>query len=290
MKIKLVNVLILVSCCLILFGCNKEVKMFLLDDKYYKESSIVDLNVKSFDKLIDNKESFALFVYQPLCTTSYEFEEVLSQFSKKYNISFYKMPYSNLKETKLGNKIKYYPTILIFEEGGLIDYLNPDSDEHIKYYKTVEGFKEWFSSYVVLKEENKNVMDNLDNKHEEKISEITAKLDKVKYNESKINIYFFWGKGCPHCEKEFEFFENIKNDYGEYFTLNTFEVWYDDDNANLLKQFAGCMGDEVTGVPYTIIGKKTFKGFSESYEDKFLKAIETQYKNSYDVYFENTKE
>ena len=49
------------------------------------------------------------------------------------------------------------------------------------------------------------------------------------------------------------------------------------------------MGDEVKGVPYTIIGKETFTGFSEDYEENMLNAIKNQYKNSYDVYFDETK-
>ena len=47
------------------------------------------------------------------------------------------------------------------------------------------------------------------------------------------------------------------------------------------------MDDEITGVPYTIIGNKSFKGFSERYEEEMLVAIKEQYKDSYDVYFDN---
>ena len=48
------------------------------------------------------------------------------------------------------------------------------------------------------------------------------------------------------------------------------------------------MGDEVSGVPYTIIGEKTFSGFSETYEKDILDAIKNQYQNSYDVYFDKS--
>jgi len=50
------------------------------------------------------------------------------------------------------------------------------------------------------------------------------------------------------------------------------------------------MGDKVTGVPYTIIGKKSFTGFGEKSKINFIQAIESQYKNSYDVYFDQIKE
>ncbi|KKT07630.1 MAG: putative membrane protein, partial [Candidatus Nomurabacteria bacterium GW2011_GWB1_43_19] len=28
-----------------------------------------------------------------------------------------------------------------------------------------------------------------------------------------INIYFFWGEGCPHCEKEKPFLETLEEKY-----------------------------------------------------------------------------
>lgn len=46
------------------------------------------------------------------------------------------------------------------------------------------------------------------------------------------------------------------------------------------------MGDTTNGVPYTIIGEKSFFGFGESSKEEFLKAIEEQYQNNYDVYFD----
>ena len=47
------------------------------------------------------------------------------------------------------------------------------------------------------------------------------------------------------------------------------------------------MGDEVKGVPYTIIGNETFSGFGEKIKEQIKTAIKTQSKNSYDVYFAN---
>lgn len=55
---------------------------------------------------------------------------------------------------------------------------------------------------------------------------------------------------------------------------------------NLIYTFAESMGDKVTGVPYTIIGDKSFTGFGEKSKNDFISAIEKQYKNSYDVYFD----
>ena len=51
------------------------------------------------------------------------------------------------------------------------------------------------------------------------------------------------------------------------------------------EQFAKKMGDKPQGVPYTIIGNKSFNGYGEQYNNDIINAIISQYKNSYDVYF-----
>lgn len=48
-------------------------------------------------------------------------------------------------------------------------------------------------------------------------------------------------------------------------------------------------GDELTGVPYTIIGNKSFSGFDEKYKNDFIIAIENQYNSNFDIYFDKIK-
>ena len=282
MKKKIIILLLIISSFL-LTGCDKK---FSLNEKYYDKAEFTEIEKEDYNELIKNKESFGVFIYQPLCTTSYNFNKVVTKFMNMYNVSFYKMSFANLKETDLKSKIKYYPSFAIFKEGELIDYLDANSKEDASIYKSVDYFASWFSSYVKVTLVNENVQENEVEEKQEKLK-IDANLENIKYDENKVNIYFFWGNGCPHCEKEFEFFESIETEYGDYFTLNTFETWYDEDNREILKQFASNMEDEITGVPYTIIGNKTFKGFSERYELEMLEVIKEQYKDSYDVYFDN---
>jgi len=288
MKIKKILVIcILIVFCIIGNGCNKKEEKFLLNDKYYSNTSFQEINVESYNDLIDKKESFGMFIYQPLCVNSYEFNKVLTNFSEQQQISFYKMSFQDIGDTNLSEVIKYYPSFVIFKEGKIVDYLDADSNEDINYFKSTEEFKEWFGNYVVLKDVNKEDT-NSDIKEENSNKLVTnLKLDNITYDENKVNIYFFWGEGCPHCEKEFEFFESIVTEYGDYFTLNTFEVWKNEDNELILKEFADKMGDEIKGVPYTIIGKNSYFGFNNSKEKLFLEAIKSQYKNSYDVYLNN---
>jgi len=40
----------------------------------------------------------------------------------------------------------------------------------------------------------------------------------------QVNVYFFWGVDCPHCEKEKPFLEELKAKYPGV-QVHDFEVW-----------------------------------------------------------------
>jgi len=64
-----------------------------------------------------------------------------------------------------------------------------------------------------------------------------SQLNSAEDFESKIsngvNIYFFWGEGCPHCEDEKQFLEKLEKKYPEI-KVNDFEVWNNSENRKLL--------------------------------------------------------
>lgn len=259
--------LVIIS-CLLFSGCGKQ--KFSLDDKYYGSGQINEISDSEFQNLIDNEETFAMFIYQPLCAASDALEKVLNEFVYKNQLTFYKMSFTNMKKTALGEEIKYYPSVVIYHEGQIVDYLDANSEEDEEIYQNIDEFTNWFAGYVKFDEDLR----------------MDAKLEDIKYDENKVNIYFFWGNGCPHCEEEHEFFDKIKKEYGKYYKLNTFEIWYNEDNLEILKQFAERMKADFGGIPYTIIGNEIISGFDERAEKKIIDAIMSQYKNSYDVYFD----
>lgn len=292
MKRKIVIVLFLLlilSTGTILLLVNKKNKPFYLEERYYETNNTRKIEIEEFNQLVDQKESFVVFVYQPMCVTSSDFENVLSQFLEDNYVSIYKIAYSNIKDTELGKKVKYYPSFLIYKEGKLIDFLEADKDEDVLYYTSKDEFTKWFTKYVQLKNNSK---ENTNKKEDDEALEdinleiSTQDFENIKREKGKVNIYFFWGDGCPHCEHEIEFFKSIENEYGDQYNLYMFEVWKNEENQKLLSLFAKEMNDEVTGVPYTIIGKETFKGFGESSKEKFKNAIQKESKKEFDVYFD----
>lgn len=273
---------------------NMPEKKFYLEDKYYGGSDFIEIKTSDLEKLIDDKESFALFVYQAACVTSANFEQILKDFSNSNNIEIYKIAFSDIKDTSLSKYIKYYPSFAIFNKGNIASYLDANSDNDLKYYESKDEFQKWFTSFVLLKDtdnsnssENENVTEESENTKEETPTEIN--LENVTYDKSKVNIYFFWGSTCPHCKAEFAFFDEIKEEYGDYYNLYTYEVWENPDNEKIMNKFADALNEEVTGVPYTVIGDVSFTGFGESSKEKFIEAIKNKHQNSSDVYFDKIK-
>ncbi len=49
---------------------------------------------------------------------------------------------------------------------------------------------------------------------------------------NEVTLYLFWGKGCPHCDKEKVFLERLRKTYPEL-KIKDYEVWHNKENARL---------------------------------------------------------
>ena len=144
------KILVIILFCLLLVGCNKKIEKFSLEEEYYNNGSVVEIEVDKFEELMDNKENFGVFIYQDFCAASANFEEVLGEYITEYNMSFYKLSFTNMNETKLKGKVKFYPSFIIFKDGKMVDYLDADSKSDAEYYKSITGFNNWLTNYVVI--------------------------------------------------------------------------------------------------------------------------------------------
>jgi len=75
-----------------------------------------------------------------------------------------------------------------------------------------------------------------------------------------INVYFFYGDGCPHCAKEEEFLDKLEAE-NENIEIYRYEVWKDRNNAELLQKLSKSMDLDIRGVPLTVIGDRTVSGY-----------------------------
>ena len=78
--------------------------------------------------------------------------------------------------------------------------------------------------------------------------------------EEKVNIYFFYGDGCPHCAKEEKFLDKLENN-DKNINIYRYETWHNRENASLLADIAKKLDLDVRGVPFTIVGDRTVSGY-----------------------------
>lgn len=90
---------------------------------------------------------------------------------------------------------------------------------------------------------------------------------------NKINLHLFWGNGCPHCEEMMEYLDGLSDDYKACFNLVKHEVWYDKAEKALMQKVATYFNESVGGVPYYVIGEKSYSGFATSGGDELKAAI-----------------
>lgn len=105
----------------------------------------------------------------------------------------------------------------------------------------------------------------------------TEEKDTKSEDSKKVKIYFFRGEGCPHCAEAEEFFDSIKDEYGEYYTIVDYETWYNTENADLLQKVGNARDEEISGVPYILIGNKSWSGYSSDMNDEIISTIKSEY-------------
>ena len=148
--------IVIVITVLAVFFINKDTnthELFHVNDRYYNSNRIVEITKEDLIKKENNKESFLLFIYQPMCFASDKFNIILYDFVKKYDLSFLKIQFSEIEETELETCIKYYPSISIYKDGKVVAYLDANEDEDTKYYKSVNDFKSWLEQFIYIKKE-----------------------------------------------------------------------------------------------------------------------------------------
>lgn len=81
-------------------------------------------------------------------------------------------------------------------------------------------------------------------------------------SDNKVDVYFFWGEGCPHCAKEKVYLNQLEKERDDV-AVHDYEIYNHPDNISLLKDLGQELGTRIEGVPFVVIGDKSFIGFSE---------------------------
>ncbi len=86
-----------------------------------------------------------------------------------------------------------------------------------------------------------------------------------------VDVFVFWGDGCPHCEVQKPFLQELDERPGV--NVYAYEVWYQPQNRPLFQEMAAAYGIQAGGVPTTFIGGRVWVGFSDVYRQDMLQTV-----------------
>ena len=96
----------------------------------------------------------------------------------------------------------------------------------------------------------------------------------------EVNVYFFWGDGCPHCALAKPFLEELAQS-NPNIKLHSYEIYYNDANQQLFLQLATGLGFEPRAVPTIIIGEQRWEGYSDQIAQQISQTVEDYLANGY---------
>ncbi len=132
-----------------MFGCTKKIEKFYLADKYYNVGEYITVNSDELEQI--KNDSMIIYTYNNYCNLPIHCETIFKEFMEENKIDFISIPYDEFKKTSFNKEISYAPSVLIVNQGKIVDYLKADSDNDYDKYQKVDVFKEWLEEYVYLK-------------------------------------------------------------------------------------------------------------------------------------------
>lgn len=139
---------IVVAAVLVVAGVWLWPRKFALSPEYVGKSGFVEVNKEELTRLLDEEKSLALFIYQPDCKASEDFEKILTSFSEKEQVTFVKVAFSDVRKTEIVPDLKYYPSVALYNKGKIVDFLKTNEDEDMSAYQSEEGFTKWWEKYI----------------------------------------------------------------------------------------------------------------------------------------------
>lgn len=97
-------------------------------------------------------------------------------------------------------------------------------------------------------------------------------------SEKDLNIYLFYGDGCPHCAEEEEWFKTYL-EKNKNIKIHRYEVWYDKDNQEKYSKVHEILNDKSSGIPYLVIGETVISGFDKDLTPERIRNAVEYYSN-----------
>ena len=120
----------------------------VVSSEYLGESGLEDITVEEYDEMVKEKKSFILLIDQNGCITAERLRAYVIDFAKENEMKVFRMFFYDMKKTNLNNTIKYYPSVVIIDNGKLRGYMRADANEDADAYNDYEDFKTWMKKYL----------------------------------------------------------------------------------------------------------------------------------------------
>jgi len=89
----------------------------------------------------------------------------------------------------------------------------------------------------------------------------SSPVSAVELQDNELTI--FWGNGCPHCEAEWQFLFELREEFPDL-VINSYEVWGSEVNRTIMEQVLADLGESASGVPVTVVGGYVFHGYNDA--------------------------
>lgn len=108
-------------------------------------------------------------------------------------------------------------------------------------------------------------------KEDNKKEEVTSKEVDNKSSKEKTDLYLFVLKGCPHCQKELKFLNEIEDEYN--LNVKVYEVSSNINNYNFIEKIAEELDHDANGFPTLIVGDEYIEGYNEAMQEDIIDKI-----------------
>ena len=121
---------------------------FSLDSDQLGSTEYIDITGEEYEKLLNEKKSFLVFVDQSGCITAEGLRKNLEEIQEERKFKVYRIMFSDARETSMSEYVKFYPSLVIVGQGEIKSWLKADSDEDTERYKTKVDLEDWLNKYI----------------------------------------------------------------------------------------------------------------------------------------------
>ena len=72
----------------------------------------------------------------------------MKEFPEEMQFKYYRIMWSQAKESSLHESVKFVPSVAIVREGKIVDFLDADSAEDTDKYNDAEALRSWIDEYI----------------------------------------------------------------------------------------------------------------------------------------------